>query len=99
MTITRPAWSPPAPSLGAGVGAEVLFPPAVMAVAILATQRYQAESCDLIIAVDSTRVRNSLDLVEGVQDIRAGCGLFDHRTPGPAQAGHGSRAVGFYASS
>ena len=61
----------------AGVrGAAVVFPPAVMAVAMLASQRDHAESCDLIIAVDGTRVRNTVDLVDALQDIRTGDAVY-----------------------
>jgi len=62
--------------IGAGAAAAVLFPPAVIAVAILASQRHQAESCDLIIAVDGTRVRNTVDLADAVQDIRTGDAVY-----------------------
>jgi S1-C subfamily serine protease len=62
--------------IGAGLAAAVLFPPAVMAVAILAGQRDHAESCDLIIAVDGTRVRNTVDLVDAMQDIRTGDAVY-----------------------
>jgi S1-C subfamily serine protease len=62
--------------IGAGLAAAVLFPPAIMAVAILASERHNAESCDLIIAVDGTRVRNTLELVDAVQDIRTGDAVY-----------------------
>ena len=58
--------------LGAGAAAFVLFPPAVIAVAMLANARGAAESLDLIIAVDGNRIRNTMDLVDAVQDARQG---------------------------
>jgi hypothetical protein len=63
--------------IGAGVAAAVLFPPAVMAVAVLATQRHQAESSDLIIAVEGTR-----DLGKG-QGIALDFGLPARNRVGP----------------
>jgi len=58
--------------LGAGAAAFVLFPPAVIAVVMLANARGAGESLDLIIAVDGARVRNTMDLVDAVQEAHQG---------------------------
>jgi S1-C subfamily serine protease len=62
--------------VGAGLAAVVLFPPAVIPIIMLAHVRSSGVSVDLIIAVDGNRVRNTLDLVEAVQDIRKGDAVY-----------------------
>ena len=58
--------------IGAGAAAAVMFPPAIFAVVMIAHARSSAEALDLIIAVDGNRVRNTLDLIEAVEDAHKG---------------------------
>jgi S1-C subfamily serine protease len=53
------------------VAATAVFPPAIFAVVILANSRL-GESYDLIIGVDGNRVKNTLELVQAVQDTEPG---------------------------
>ncbi len=56
--------------------AVVIFPPALFRVLMLAIALSFAESHDLIIAVDGNRVRNTLDLIEAVQDTQKGDAVY-----------------------
>lgn len=58
--------------IGAGAAAAVMFPPAIIAVVMVAHAREAAETYDLIIAIDGNRVRNTLDLVDAVQEAGTG---------------------------
>ena len=63
--------------VGAGLAAAVLFPPAVIPILLVAHVRSSGESpVDVIIAVDGNRVRNTLDLIEAVQDVRKGDAVY-----------------------
>jgi len=62
--------------VGAGLAAAVLFPPAVIPILLVAHVRSSGEAADVIIAVDGNRVRNTLDLMEAVQDIRTGDAVY-----------------------
>jgi hypothetical protein len=57
--------------IGTGAAAAVFFPPAIIAVALLANSRI-GQSYDLIIGVDGIRVRNTFELVQAVADVRPG---------------------------
>jgi S1-C subfamily serine protease len=57
--------------IGTGAAAAVFFPPAIIAVALLANSRI-GQSFDLIIGVDGIRVRNTFELVQAVADVRPG---------------------------
>jgi S1-C subfamily serine protease len=57
--------------IGTGAAAAVFFPPAIIAVALLANSRV-GQSFDLIIGVDGIRVRNTFELVQAVADARPG---------------------------
>jgi hypothetical protein len=56
---------------GAAVAAAMLFPPAVLAIAVL-DQTHIGESYDLIIGVDGKRVTNYLDFEDELRDIKPG---------------------------
>jgi S1-C subfamily serine protease len=64
--------------IGVGLAAAVLFPPALIPIVMLAQThvRSPVESLDLVIAVDGNRVRNTLDLVEAVQDTSKGDAVY-----------------------
>ena len=62
--------------VGAGLAAAVLFPPAMIPILLIAHVGSSGESLDLIIAIDGNRVRNTMDLIEAVQDIRKGDAVY-----------------------
>lgn len=62
--------------VGAGLAAAVLFPPAVIPILLVAHVGSSSGSVDVIIAVDGNRVRNTLDLIEAVQDSRKGDAVY-----------------------
>jgi S1-C subfamily serine protease len=55
---------------GTAVASAVFFPPAAVGVATIAC--YVTDSYDLVIAVDGHRVRNTLDLVELIENTQSG---------------------------
>jgi S1-C subfamily serine protease len=57
--------------LGAGVASAVFFPPALIGVVMLANTR-AVKSYDLVIGVDGCRVRNTMDFMQSVADLRSG---------------------------
>lgn len=57
--------------LGAGVASAVLFPPALIAVA-MAANSHIGMSYDLVVGVDGNRVRNTMDFMQTVAEARSG---------------------------
>jgi S1-C subfamily serine protease len=57
--------------IGASAAAAVMFPPALIAVALIARTRI-GEACDVIIGIDGDRVRNTLELAQAVEGDRSG---------------------------
>ncbi len=57
--------------LGAGVASAVLFPPALIGVAMLANS-HMGMSYDLVVGVDGSRVRNTMDFMQCMSEIQAG---------------------------
>src|SRR5579875_4129370 len=57
--------------IGAGVASAVLFPPAIVVVAMIAHSNL-GRSSDLIVGVDGYRVRNTMDMMQSVADLRPG---------------------------
>jgi S1-C subfamily serine protease len=57
--------------IGAGVASVVLFPPALVAVAMMAHSGV-GMSYDLVIGIDGYRVRNTIDLMQSVAGVRSG---------------------------
>jgi PDZ domain len=56
---------------GAAMAAAMLFPPAVLAVALL-DQTHVGETYDMIIGVDGRRITNYLDFEEQMRDVKPG---------------------------
>ncbi len=56
---------------GAAVAAAMLFPPAMLAMAVL-DQTHIGESYDMIIGVDGERVTNYLDFEDRLRDVQPG---------------------------
>ena len=56
---------------GAAIGASLVFPPAIFAIALFDPIPF-GESYDLIIGVDASRVTNFLDFESQVRDVRPG---------------------------
>jgi S1-C subfamily serine protease len=61
--------------LGAGVASAVLFPPALVAVAMVANSHI-GMSYDLVVGVDGQRVRNTMDLMQSIGQARPGDTLY-----------------------
>jgi S1-C subfamily serine protease len=61
--------------LGAGVASAVLFPPALIGVLMLANS-HVGMSYDLVIGVDGSRVRNTMEFLQSVADARSGDTLY-----------------------
>jgi S1-C subfamily serine protease len=57
--------------VGASVAAAVFFPPAVIGIALLAHME-AVKAHELIIAVDGNRVKNTLELMQAVANLKAG---------------------------
>jgi S1-C subfamily serine protease len=57
--------------IGAGVASAVLFPPAIVVVAMIAHSDL-GRSYDLVVGIDGYRVRNTMDLMQSVADVRSG---------------------------
>ncbi len=57
--------------LGAGVASAVLFPPALIAVA-MAANSHIGMSYDLVVGVDGNRVRNTMDFMQTVAEAHSG---------------------------
>jgi S1-C subfamily serine protease len=57
--------------IGAGVASAVLFPPALIGVVMLANTELSGPH-DLVVGVDGTRVRNTMDFMESVADLQSG---------------------------
>jgi S1-C subfamily serine protease len=76
--------------LGAGVASAVLFPPAIIGVAMLANSHFGI-SDDLVVGVDGFRVRNTMELMQCIGDVRPGDTLYlavvrqGHRVQVPVQ--------------
>ncbi len=61
--------------LGAGVASAVLFPPALIGVAMLANS-HVGMSYDLVVGVDGYRVRNTMEFMQSIADARPGDTLY-----------------------
>jgi S1-C subfamily serine protease len=61
--------------LGAGVASAILFPPAIIAVAMIA-HSHVGMSYDLVVGIDGCRVRNTIDLMQSIANIRPGDTLY-----------------------
>lgn len=61
--------------LGAGVASAVLFPPALIGVLMLANSHI-GMSYDLVVGVDGSRVRNTMQFMQSVADVRPGDTLY-----------------------
>jgi S1-C subfamily serine protease len=61
--------------LGAGVASAVLFPPALIPVLMLANS-HVGMSYDLVVGVDGQRVRNTMELMQSIADVRSGDTLY-----------------------
>jgi S1-C subfamily serine protease len=57
--------------LGAGVASAVFFPPALIGVVMLANS-HAVSSYDLVVGVDGNRVRNTMEFMQSVADVRSG---------------------------
>ncbi len=61
--------------IGAGVASAVLFPPAIVAVAMIA-HRHIGMTYDLVVGVDGFRIRNTIDLMQSIANVRPGDTLY-----------------------
>jgi S1-C subfamily serine protease len=61
--------------LGAGIASAVLFPPALIGVLMLANS-HVGMSYDLVVGVDGSRVRNTMEFMQSVADVRPGDTLY-----------------------
>ncbi|HEV3110343.1 MAG TPA: PDZ domain-containing protein [Candidatus Binataceae bacterium] len=61
--------------LGAGVASAVLFPPALIVVALLINS-HVGMSYDLVVGVDGSRVRNTLEFMQSMADVQSGDTLY-----------------------
>ena len=61
--------------LGAGVASAVLFPPALVAVAMVANSHI-GMAYDLVVGVDGHRVRNTMELMQSIGQARPGDTLY-----------------------